>query len=74
MDSVAIDNPDGAPKGWGVTATFDFNSVAGEQLTIVTALSPTSENGAIANLAAEGSGNDFDAYREAARDNWKSEL
>ena len=74
MDSVAIDNPDGAPKGWGVTATFDFNTVAGEQLTIVTALSPTSENGAIANLAAEGSGNDFDAYREAARDKWNSEL
>ncbi len=74
MDSVTIDNPDGAPQGCGVTATFDFNTTAGEQLTIVTALSPTSVEGAIANLGAEGASMDFDKYRAEARDKWNSEL
>ena len=74
MDSVAIENPDGAPKGWGFTATFDYNTTAGSQLTIVTALSPTSVDGAFANLDAEAVFADFDDYRAAARDKWNSEL
>ena len=74
MNSVAIENPDGASNGWGVTATFDYNTTAGSQLTIVTALSPTSVDGAFANLDAEAVFADFDDYRAAARDKWNSEL
>lgn len=74
VDSVAIDNPDGAPAGTGLVATFDFPSKQEQTLTVVTALSPTSVDGALANLKAEGSSDDFDAYRTRAREMWNEEL
>lgn len=74
IDSVAIENPDGAPAGTGLTATFDFPSADTRELTVVTALSPTSVAGALANLRAEGGSDDFDFYRSAARDKWNAEL
>ncbi|MDE5941005.1 MAG: GH92 family glycosyl hydrolase [Muribaculaceae bacterium] len=65
---------DGGEDGTGTVATFDYQTGKGEQLTVVTALSPTGMAGALANLKAEGLGNDFDVYRENARDKWNKEL
>lgn len=74
IDSTAIENPDGAAPGAGLVATFDFPYADKGKLTVVTALSPNSIDGALANLKAEGSSDDFNTYREAARDKWNNEL
>ena len=65
---------DGKPTGKGVVATFNFGRTAGMQLTVSTALSPVSMEGALANLKAEAPADDFDTYREAARRLWNAEL
>lgn len=73
IDSVAV-MTDGKQTGTGKIAVFDYPSTPGEQLTVTTALSPVSEDGALANLKAEAPDDDFDVYREAARERWNNEL
>ena len=73
FENVEIKNEEG-DSGTGRVATFDYKTTAGEKLTVVTALSPTGIDGALANLKAEGTSDDFDAYREQARDRWNEEL
>lgn len=74
IDSVPVANPDGAPEGKAMTASFGYTTSQGEQLTVVTALSPVSVDGALANLEAEGNVGSFDTYREIARGKWNAEL
>lgn len=71
VDTVAIT---GTPEGKGVVAWFYFNTDPGEQITVSTALSCTDANGAALNLATEVPDNDFDRYRQEARDRWNREL
>ncbi|MDE6527423.1 MAG: GH92 family glycosyl hydrolase [Muribaculaceae bacterium] len=76
--SVAIDTvlitDGGKPSGTGKIAVFDYPSTPGEQLVVATALSPVSEDGALANLKAEAANDDFDGYRQEARRLWNNEL
>lgn len=65
---------DGKRIGTATVARFDFNTRAGEQIVVSTALSGVSMEGATRNLLAEAPDNDFDAYRKAARDNWNRQL
>lgn len=58
----------------GHVATFTFATEPGEQLTVVTAISGTDADGALTNLAAEGTSNDFDQYRRAATNTWNDML
>ncbi len=60
--------------GQGVIATFDYDTDEGDQLVVVTALSGVSQDGAMANLEAEGKGFDFDQYHQEARQLWNQEL
>lgn len=60
--------------GRHVIAQFNFNTKEGEQITVVTALSGTSMDGAQANLQAEGTSNDFDKYLANAKAAWNKEL
>ena len=53
---------------------FDFDGAAGADLIVKVAISPVSEEGAIANLDAEMPGWDFDAVRAAARQQWSQAL
>ncbi|HEU4635491.1 MAG TPA: GH92 family glycosyl hydrolase, partial [Edaphobacter sp.] len=62
-----------AIEGRGLIAVFDFAPTAAP-LVIKVALSPTSEENAIANLDAEVPGFDFDRVRAAARAQWEKEL
>lgn len=74
LDSVAIET-DGKVTGSGKIATFRYPEMkSGERLVVVTALSPVSEDGAMANLNAEAPGDDFDGYRASAREQWNREL
>lgn len=73
FETSGITNENGE-DGTARIATFEYKTTAGEQLTIVTALSPTSVEGAMANLEAEWNDGGFDAYLTAAKDKWNSEL
>lgn len=53
---------------------FDFESLVGKTLVVRTALSGVSMEGAAKNLVAEAPHNDFDCYREEARESWNHEL
>ena len=53
---------------------FDFESLVGKTLVVRTALSGVSMEGAAKNLVAEAPHNDFDCYREEARESWNREL
>lgn len=72
-DTTAI-LKDGKRIGTATVTRFDFNTQAGEQIVVSTALSGVSMEGATRNLLAEAPDNDFDAYRKAARDNWNRQL
>ena len=74
LDTVAINDAEGNRQGTGTVAHLGYNTAKGDQLTIVTALSGVSEEGAEQNFKAEATKADFDAYREAARDRWNAEL
>ena len=71
MDTTAI-LKDG--KRTATIARFDFDTQKGEQILVNTALSGVSMEGAAQNLAAEVPEDNFDKYREAARDNWNRQL
>lgn len=61
-------------EGRQLVAAFDVAPVASEPLLVKVALSPVSEDGAIANLDAEASGWDFDGVRAAAKRQWSEAL
>ncbi len=73
IDTVLITDG-GKASGVGKVAVFNYLTTPGEQLTVSTALSPVSEEGALANLKAEAPADDFNGYREAARERWNTAL
>ncbi|HEY2660866.1 MAG TPA: GH92 family glycosyl hydrolase [Caulobacteraceae bacterium] len=60
-------------EGRGLVGVFDFGPLSGPLLLKV-AISPVSEDNAVANLKAEAPGWDFDAARAAARAAWEQAL
>ncbi len=77
FDSIQLDttevNKDDKP-GLGINATMLFDTKKGDRITVSTAISSTGIEGAKANLLAEVPTDDFDHYREKAREAWNSEL
>ena len=74
VDSVPV-MTDGRRTGTAIKARFEFDNLGDEALlTVVTALSPTGEEGAEKNLAAEAPHDDFEAYRKAAEARWDEAL
>ena len=73
VDSTAIEK-DGKRIGTGMIARFDYPTRQGEQITLVTALSGVSMDGAERNLKAEAQGDDFDSYRRKAEAGWNEAL
>lgn len=73
IDSTAITKGDEV-IGNAVVATFSFNTQANEQLVVVTALSGVSMEGAVSNMLAEATHDDFDAYRASAEKTWNEAL
>jgi len=61
-------------EGRQLIAAFDVVPEAGKPLLVKVAISPVSEEGAIANLDAEAPGWDFDGMRTAARQQWSEAL
>lgn len=72
IDSMAVDAKN--PDKQGVIARFDFTTTPGEQITVSTAISGVSEEGAAANLAAEAPTDDFDKVLSTAKAAWNKEL
>ena len=64
----------GEKVGTSKVARFMFDTEAGDQLTIVTALSGVSVEGAVKNLEAEAPHNDFDKYLAEVKADWNSQL
>jgi len=60
-------------EGRQLVGAFDFAPTAGDTLIVKVAISPVSEESAVANLA-EVPGFDFDAVRRAARERWTQAL
>ena len=60
--------------GQGVIASLYFPTKKGDQVTVTTALSPTSVEDALANLRAETPEDDFVLYREQTRRDWNDRL
>lgn len=73
VDTVLIEK-EGLKLSNGVVARFDYPTQQDEQITVVTALSGTSMEGAVKNLLAEAPDNDFDAYLKKAKALWNKEL
>ncbi len=61
-------------EGRQLVGAFDFAQAAGGTLIVKAAISPVSEDSAIANLDADMPGWDFDAVRAAARVAWSAAL
>ncbi|HEX7801624.1 MAG TPA: GH92 family glycosyl hydrolase [Pseudoxanthomonas sp.] len=61
-------------EGRQLVAAFDMATVADEPVLVKVALSPVSEDNAIANLDAEAPGWDFDGMRAAAKRQWSEAL
>jgi predicted alpha-1,2-mannosidase len=61
-------------EGRQLVGDFDFADAPGKQLLVKVALSPVSEDNAIANLDKEVSGWDFDRVRADARRAWSQAL
>ena len=61
-------------EGRQLVAAFDVMPEAGRPLLVKVAISPVSEEGAIANLDAEAPGWDFDGMRTAAKQQWSEAL
>ena len=64
----------GEKVGTSNIARFMFDTEEGEQITVVTALSGVSVEGAVKNLDAEAPHNDFDKYLAAAKADWNKQL
>lgn len=65
---------DGSPDAKVQDATFYFSTTPGEQITLATAISATSEKNALANLYAESPEVDFDKAAADTRNAWNTEL
>ncbi|MDE5642975.1 MAG: GH92 family glycosyl hydrolase [Muribaculaceae bacterium] len=78
FDSVSVSDTiidrDGAPASVAQDAAFYFNTTAGQQITVATALSVTSVDNAMANLEAEAPDVDFDKAEAATRKAWNEAL
>lgn len=78
FDSVEIDSTDtqkeGQKIGKAIVATFHFKTQKDEQITLSTALSPTSEEAALANLKAEVPEDNFDQVLAQTTEAWNKEL
>lgn len=61
-------------EGRQLVGAFDFADAGGEQLVVKVAISPVSEDSAMANLDAEVPGWDFDRVRADARAQWTQAL
>ncbi len=61
-------------EGRALVGVFDFPAAAGGTLLVKVAISPVSEENAIANLQAGMPGWDFDGVRRAARAAWQQAL
>lgn len=61
-------------EGRQLVAAFDVVPEGGKPLLVKVAISPVSEEGAIANLDAEAPGWDFDGMRAAAKQQWSEAL
>ena len=61
-------------EGRQLVAAFDVVPTAGKPLLVKVAISPVSEDNAIANLEAEAPGWDFDGMRTAAKQQWSEAL
>ncbi|HEY1141714.1 MAG TPA: GH92 family glycosyl hydrolase [Lysobacter sp.] len=61
-------------EGRQIVAAFDFAEAAGAQLLVKVAISPVSEDSAIANLDAEVPGWNFDGVRAQAKAQWTQAL
>jgi predicted alpha-1,2-mannosidase len=61
-------------EGRLLVGAFDFGALPGGTLLVKVAISPVSEENAIANLDADEPGWDFDALRQAARAAWSQAL
>ena len=64
----------GEKVGTSKIARFMFDTEEGDQITIVTALSGVSIEGAVKNLDAEAPHNDFDKYLADAKADWNKQL
>ncbi len=73
MDTTAIFLKD-KQTGTAYVARFGFHAAAGEQITVSTALSGVSMEGAAGNLAAEVPSDDFDKYRAETQAAWNRKL
>lgn len=73
MDTTAI-MLKGKRMGTAYIARFNFNTKAGEQITVATSLSSVSKEGAAQNLTAEAPHNDFDRYVAEAENRWNTQL
>lgn len=61
-------------EGRQLVGAFDFADAPGQALVVKVAISPVSEDSAIANLDAEVPGWDFDSVRAQARASWTQAL
>ena len=61
-------------EGRQLVAAFDVAPAAGQPVLVKVAISPVSEDNAIANLDAESPGWDFDGLRAAAKRQWRDAL
>jgi len=61
-------------EGRQLVGALDFDSAQGGTMVVKVAISPVSEEGAIANLDAEVPGFDFDAVRNDAKAQWSQAL
>lgn len=73
LDTTAIYH-EGSRMGTGYVGRFDFKTGQGEQILVNTAISGVSMEGAQKNLQAEVPADDFDLYREKARELWNRQL
>ncbi|MCD8043328.1 MAG: GH92 family glycosyl hydrolase [Tannerellaceae bacterium] len=73
LDTTAIYH-EGSRMGTGYVGRFDFKTDQGEQVLVNTAISGVSMEGAQKNLMAEVPTDDFDLYREKARELWNRQL
>ncbi len=72
IDSAALNS--GVDNAQGMIARFDFKTLPNEQITLSTALSSVSTEGAAANLLAEVPTNDFESTLAKTRKSWNEEL
>jgi predicted alpha-1,2-mannosidase len=61
-------------EGRQLVGALDFADAQGDTMVVKVAISPVSEEGAIANLDAEVPGFDFDAVRDEAKAQWSQAL